>query len=76
MVEIKLRKDIVPDVKVITKAVLTGITASIVLFVINFFGLSSFFEFIPDGFETFALVFAATYLAHIFIIKHNGREVI
>ena len=77
MVEITLKKsNLVPDDKLLLRALWAGILASVILWAISTFGLSPVLNFIPDGFETLALVFASVYLSGLLVIKHKGREVI
>lgn len=69
-------KNLIPSKTILIEGIFIGITASVVLFLSNFFGLQKVLEFIPEGFEVFTLVFVAVYLKHLFVVKFRGREVI
>ena len=62
-------KRLKPNKAIIKEAILTGIVASLVLFLLNFIGIMFLFDWIPKGFEVFVLVFFATYLKHLFDVK-------
>ena len=62
-------KNLKPNKIVIKEAIITGIVASLVLFILNFFGIMFLFQWIPKGFEVFFLVFVAVWLKHLFDVK-------
>ncbi len=62
-------KNLKPNKVVIKEAVITGIVASLVLFLLNFIGIMFLFQWIPKGFEVFVLVFVAVWLKHLFDVK-------
>lgn len=62
-------KNLKPNKIVIKEAVVTGLIASLVLFILNFFGIMALFNWIPEGFEVFVLVFGAVYLKHLFKVN-------
>ncbi len=62
-------KNLKPNKKTIKEAVITGFIASLVVFILNFFGLIEFFKWIPDGFELFAIVFASVWIRKVFEVK-------
>ena len=69
-------KNLVPNFDTLFAAFLIALVASIVLFLINFFGLEPFFDFIPKAFELFAIIFISVYLKKLIVVKFRGREVI
>ena len=69
-------KNSIPNMDTLFAALLIALVASIVFFLINFFGLKTFFDFIPDGFEIFAIVFASVYIRKLIVVKFRGREII
>ena len=62
-------KNLKPNKTTIKEAVITGLIASLVLFLLNFIGIMAFFNWIPKGFEVFVLVFVAVWLKHLFDVK-------
>jgi len=66
----------VPDKSIIFEGLLIGLVATVALFLVDFFGLKPFFDFIPEGMQLFVLVFAAVYLRRLFIVRLNGKEII
>lgn len=66
MLKFSFNKDgIIPDWKILRDALTTGITATVIVFLIDFFGLKPFFDWIPQGWELFFIVFASAYLSNL-----------
>lgn len=77
MINIKVNKaNLIPSRIIFGEGIISGIIASGILFFLNFFGIMSLFNWIPKGFEVFALVFVAIYIKHLFSVKLGGKEII
>jgi len=68
VVDFNSRK-VVPDRALVVDALLVGLFAVFVAFVIDFFGFNFLIDFLPDGFELLSIVAISVYLKSLFNIK-------
>ena len=69
-------KNLIPDKTILGEAIVTGIFASLILFLVDFFGIQKVMDIIPEGFELFVLVLVAVYVKHLISVHLNGKEVV
>jgi len=62
-------KRLVPNRQLFFTALYVGIVTTLVLFLLDFFGLKGLFNFIPDGFQLLFLVAVSVYISSVVVIK-------
>ena len=70
------KKKLIPSQKDALRALYIGGWAVLLNFLIDFFSLARFLDFLPDGWKLLVRVAISVYLSGLLIIKINGKEVV